>query len=159
MTSRPTSTPCSVSFETTLTAFGNNTGIVVPPDLVLQLGAGQRPPVTVDVNGHEFRSTVAVMSGQHLVGVSSAIRAATGLQGGDAIRVTLTLATTPRAVTVPEDLAAALAAAPGTRAFFDGLSNSVQRSHIDNVNGAKSADTRARRIDKAVALFREGRQR
>ena len=58
-----------------------------------------------------------------------------------------------------DDFAAALTAAPGARAFFDGLSNSLQRYHIDNVNGAKTDDTRQRRIEKAVALFLAGKQR
>lgn len=72
----------SAKFETTLTASGNNTGIVVPDSLIEQLAAGRRPPVLVDVNGYEYRSTVAVMGGQYLVGVSAAVRAATGLKGG-----------------------------------------------------------------------------
>lgn len=148
-----------MSFETTLTAFGNNTGIVVPPASIEQLGAGQRPPVLVDVNGFEFRSTVAVMSGQHLVGVSAAIRKATGLTGGSPIRVTLTLATTPRDVDVPADFAGALATDPRASEFFARLSNSLQRYHIDNINAAKTADTRQRRIEKAVALFLDGKQR
>jgi Bacteriocin-protection, YdeI or OmpD-Associated/Domain of unknown function (DUF1905) len=149
----------TVSFRTTLSAFGNNTGIEVPQSLIEQLGAGQRPPVLVDVNGHQFRSTVGVMKGKHLVGVSSAIRTATGLRGGDAIDVTLTLATTPREVDVPADFAAALAAAPGAAEFFAGLSNSLQRYHIDTINGAKTDETRQRRIEKSVALFVEGKQR
>lgn len=148
-----------VTFSTTLSAFGNNTGIVVPPELIAELGAGKRPPVSVDLDGHVYRTTVGVMSGQHLVPVSAAVRAATGLAAGDAIRVTLTLETAPREVVVPDDLAAALDAAPGARAFFDGLSNSLQRFHVDNVNGAKAADTRARRIDKAVGLFLAGKAR
>jgi Bacteriocin-protection, YdeI or OmpD-Associated/Domain of unknown function (DUF1905) len=155
---QPAASP-SVSFETTLTAFGNNTGIVVPPELIAQLGAGQRPAVIVDLNGYEYRNTVGVMSGQHLVSVSAAVRKATGLSGGDPIRVTLTLATTPREVVLPDDVAAALAAEPTTRAFFDRLSNSMQRYHIDNINGAKSDETRRRRIDHAVRLFRDGKPR
>jgi hypothetical protein len=39
------------------------------------------------------------------------------------------------------------------------LSNSLQRYHIDSITSAKSADTRQRRIDKAIALFRAGKQR
>ena len=149
----------SISFRTTLSASGNNTGIVVPVDVIEKLGAGKRPPVSVDLNGHVYRTTVGVMSGQHLVGVSAAIRKITGLSGGDPIDVTLTVAATPRAVDVPDDFAAALTAAPGARAFFDGLSNSLQRYHIDNMNGAKTDDTRQRRIEKAVALFVAGKQR
>lgn len=151
--------PTSVSFTTTLSQFGNNTGIEVPPALIEQLGAGQRPPVQVTVNGYQFRSTVGVMKGKHLVGVSAAIRKETGLQGGDAIEVVLTLATAPREVDMPADFAAALDAQPAARQFFDGLSNSLQRYHVDNVNGAKTDETRQRRIEKSVGLFLEGKQR
>lgn len=151
--------PASTTFDTTLSAFGNNTGIEVPPEVLEQLGAGKRPAVVVEVNGYTYRTTPGVMKGAVLLPVSAAVRKETGLQGGDAVHVTLTVATEPRAVDLPDDFAAALAAAPGARAFFDGLSNSLQRMHIDNVNGAKSADTRQRRIDKAVQLFLEGKPR
>jgi hypothetical protein len=151
--------PKSATFEATVASSGNNTGIVVPPEVIEQLGAGKRPPVLVEVNGYEYRSTAAVMGGKHMIGISAAVRAATGLKGGDPIRVVLTVADTPREVDVPADFAAALAAAEGTAAFFAGLSNSLQRYHVDTINGAKTAETRQRRIEKAVGLFREGKQR
>lgn len=149
----------SAKFETTLTASGNNTGIVVPDSVIEQLAAGRRPPVLVDVNGYEYRSTVAVMGGQYLVGVSAAVRAATGLKGGDPIRVSLTVADSPRVVDVPADFSAALEADEAARQFFDSLSNSLQRYHVDNVNAAKTPETRERRISKAVTLFLEGKKR
>lgn len=151
--------PRTVSFETTLTATGNNTGIVVPAAVMEQLGAGKRPPVLVDVNGYEYRNTVGVMRGQHMISVSAAVRKATGLKGGDSIRVTLAVADTPREVLVPAELERALAAQPQAQAFFAALSNSLQRYHVDNVNGAKTEATRQRRIEKAVALFLAGKQR
>ena len=150
--------PRSATFETTVAATGNNTGIVVPPEVVEQLAAGKRPPVLVDVNGYSYRSTVAVMGGQHMIGISAAIRKDTGLAGGDPIRVTLTVADSPREVDVPQDFRAALAAAEVT-GFFEKLSNSLQRYHVDNVTGAKTPETRQRRIEKAVSLFRDGKQR
>ena len=149
----------AVTFETNLSSTGNNTGIVVPEQVIVQLGHGRRPPVIVTVNGYEYRSTVAVMGGQHLIGVSAAIRAATGLKGGDPISVTLTVADSPREVDVPADFAAAMERSVPARQFFDGLSNSLQRYHVDNVNAAKAPETRKRRIDKAVALFVAGQQR
>jgi Bacteriocin-protection, YdeI or OmpD-Associated/Domain of unknown function (DUF1905) len=149
----------SVTFDTTLTAAGNNTGIVVPDELIERLGAGRRPSVIVNVNGYEYRSTVAVMGGQHMIGVSAAIRTETALQGGDQIHVVLTLAEGPREVAVPSDLATALSADPAAEAFFAKLSNSLQRYHVDNINGAKTAETRQRRIDKAISLFQQGKQR
>ena len=151
--------PKSVTFQTTVAARGNNTGIEVPPELIEALGAGKRPPVLVDLDGHEYRTTVGVMGGTALVSVSAAVRKATGLSGGDPVTVTLTVADTPREVQVPADLAAALAADETAGAFFAGLSNSLQRYHCDQITGAKTAETRQRRIDKALTLFREGRQR
>jgi hypothetical protein len=148
-----------VTFSTNLSAVGNNTGIEVPPEVIQELGAGSRPAVSVDVNGYVYRNTVAVMGGKHLVSVSAAIRKETGLKGGDPITVTLTVETTPRTVDVPADFAAALEASPGTRAFFEKLSNSVQRYHVDNIASAKTDETRERRIAKSVALFHEGKQR
>jgi hypothetical protein len=153
------SDPKTVSFDTMLAATGSNTGIVVPAELIEQLGAGKRPPVLVSVNGYQYRNTVGVMRGQHMISVSAAVRKATGLKGGDAINVALTVANTPRTVTVPPDLDAAFDANTRARAFFDALSNSLQRYHIDNINGAKTAETRQRRIEKAIALFLEGKQR
>lgn len=149
----------SVMFDTTVTATGNNTGIEVPEAMIEQLGAGRRPSVVVNVNGYEYRSTVGVMGGRHLISISAAIRRDTGLTAGDAIHVVLTLADGLREVTVPDDLAAALAADPAAGALFTKLSNSLQRYHVDNVNAARTAETRQRRIDRAISLFRQGKQR
>lgn len=87
------------------------------------------------------------------------MRKATGLANGDTVHVTLTLDTTPRAVDLPDDFAAALDADPRARAFYDGLSNSLQRYHVGNVTGTKNPDTRQRRIDKAIDLFLAGKPR
>ena len=149
----------SVTFDTTLTATGNNTGIVVPPELIEQLAGGKRPAFIVEVNGYEYRNTVGIMGGKYMISVSAAVRKDTGLKGGDPIHVNLTVADTPRPVDLPTDFAAALAAAEGARAFFDHLSGSLQRYHIDLVNSAKTEETRQRRIDKAIDLFRGGKQR
>ncbi len=151
--------PRSVTFDTTVAATGNNTGIVGPTEVIAQLAAGKRPAVLVSVNGYEYRNTVGVMGGQHKISISAAVRKATGLAGGDPIRVTLTVADTPQEVNVPDDFGAALAADERAGAFFAALSNSMQRYHAGNITAAKSADTRQRRIVKAIALFRDGKQR
>ena len=151
--------PASVEFDTTVAAAGNNTGIVVPADAIERLGAGRRPAVVVNVNGYEYRNTVGIMGGRHMISISAAVRKQTGLKGGDPIHVTLTVADTPRAVEVPGDFAAALAADPQAKAFFGNLSNSLQRYHVDTITAAKIPATRQRRIEKAISLFRAGKQR
>ncbi|MDQ2815563.1 MAG: YdeI/OmpD-associated family protein [Actinomycetota bacterium] len=149
----------SVAFDTKVIAAGNNTGIVVPDEMIERLGAGRRPAVVVNVNGYEYRNTVGVMGGRHMISISAAIRQDTGLQADDLVHVVLTLASGPREVTVPDDLAAALSADPAAGAFFAKLPGSLQRYHVDNINAAKTAETRQRRVDKAISLFRQGKQR
>ena len=149
----------SVTFETTLSSMGNNTGIEVPPEVIDALGSGKRPPVIVSVNGYEYHNTVAVMGGKSLISVSAAIRKATGLKGGDPITVTLTLNSAPRDVDVPADLREAFRDSPAAEQFFGTLSNSIQRYHIDNINGAKTNETRVRRVAKAIELFLAGKPR
>lgn len=154
-----TAEPPTVSFDTTLGAFGNNTGIVVPAQALAALGAGQRPGVDVDINGYQYRSTVGSRNGQSLVSVSAAVRKETGLQGGDAIHVTLTLNNGARDVSIPEDFVTALRNNAGAGEIFATLSNSLQRYHVDQITSAKSDETRQRRIDKAIGLFLDGKKR
>ena len=140
-------------FETTMLQMGNNTGIEVPEDVVAALTAGRKPPVVVTVNGFEYRSTIAVMGGKSLIPFSSDKRAATGIGGGDPITVELELDTAPRTVEVPEDLAAALAEA-GLGDAFAALAVSYRKRHVLAVEGAKAAETRARRVAGVVEALR-----
>jgi Bacteriocin-protection, YdeI or OmpD-Associated/Domain of unknown function (DUF1905) len=151
----------TASFHTTLFQPEGRpvTGIVVPGSIIEQLDHGKRPPVRVSLNGHEYRSTVAVMGGQYLISVSAEIREETGLAAGDQIDVVLTVDTSTREVEVPEDLDAAFDDNPGTREFFSQLSNSLQRYHVKNIEDAKAPETRQRRVDKTIALFLAGKQR
>jgi GrpB-like predicted nucleotidyltransferase (UPF0157 family) len=149
----------AIAFDTTVTTTGNNTGIVVPAELIEQLGAGKRPAVLVSVNGYEYRNTVGVMGGKFMLPISAAVRKVTGLKGGEPIHVILSITNESREVNMPADFQDLLAAEPALAQFFSGLSNSLQRYHVDNINAAKNADTRQRRIEKSIALFREGKQR
>ena len=137
-------------FDTTLSQMGNNSGIEVPPEVVEELGGGKRAAVTVDVNGYVYASTIGVMGGRFLIPFSADKRAATGLSGGDPISVDLILDTAPRTVEVPEDLASALAES-GVREAFDALSPSARKAHVTQVESAKAAETRARRVAAVVA--------
>jgi len=146
----------TITFKTTLKQTGGNTtGIVVPPEIVEKLGGGKKPAVNVTVNGFAYRSSIAAMGGEFLVGVSAERRAAAGVKGGDAITVTLALDTAPREVEIPPDFAKALAANKAAKAAFDKLSYSHKSQHVLAITGAKAAETRARRIAKAIAMLTE----
>jgi Bacteriocin-protection, YdeI or OmpD-Associated/Domain of unknown function (DUF1905) len=135
------------------------TGIQVPEQVVEALGAGKRPAVKVTLNGYTYRSTVAVLGGRYMVGVSAEHRAGAGVAGGDEVDVDIELDTAPREVRVPADLAAALDAEPAARRTFDGLSYSNKSWHVLQVEGAKTDETRRRRIDRSVDILKQGRTR
>lgn len=140
-----------LSFKTNLHQIGNNTGIVVPPEMVAKLGSGKRPAVNVTVNGFAYKGSIGTMAGQSMISFSADKRAATGLKGGEAISVTLELDEAPRVMEVPSDFQAALDKNKPAKAYFATLSYSNQRRHIDPINDAKTPETRARRIEKSVA--------
>ncbi|MEV4537781.1 YdeI/OmpD-associated family protein [Asanoa sp. NPDC049518] len=129
-------------------------GLEVPPAVVEALGGAARPPVTITVNGHTWKSRVAIMRGRHLLGLSNANRQAAGVAIGDEVEVELELDTEPRVVVEPEDFARALDDDPAARAAWDTLSHSQKREHVRAIESAKKPETRARRIEKAVATLR-----
>lgn len=126
------------------------TGIVVPPEVVEGLGSSKKPKVTVTINGFRYPSTIASMGGRFLLPVSAEVRAGAKVAAGDTVDVDVELDTSVRTVEVPADLAKALKAAPTARTAFDALSYSNQRRHVLAVEGAKAAETRARRIAKVI---------
>jgi hypothetical protein len=147
-------------FRTTLLLAGKTaTGMRVPDEVVEALGAGKRPPVRVTINGYTYRNTIAVYGDEYLVGVSAEHRAGAGVKAGDEVDVDIELDTATREVTIPADLASALEADPAARRTFDGLSYSNRNYIVSQVEGAKSDETRQRRIVKSIEALREGRPR
>ena len=143
-----------MNFHATVEQGGKTaTGIHVPDEVVAALGSSRRPPVRVTLGTYTYRTTVAAMGGRFMVPVSAAVRAAAGVAAADELDVQIELDTAPREVTVPDDLAAALEAQPGARARFDALSFSNRQRHVLAVEGAKAAETRARRVEKVVAAM------
>lgn len=139
-----------MEFRTELTkGAGNTAGFVVPDEVVDALGAGRRPRVVVTLLGHEWRSSIAVMGGVFMLGVSQANREASGAAPGEVYDVTVTVDSAPRSIEVAADLSAALDAA-GARPAWDRLSYSHQRQHAEAIAAAEAPETRARRIAKAV---------
>jgi Bacteriocin-protection, YdeI or OmpD-Associated/Domain of unknown function (DUF1905) len=130
------------------------TGIPVPEEVVLGLGRGKRVPVTVAIGGHSYRSTIAAYNGVYMLPLAAEHREAAGVSAGQTVEVDIEVDDAPREVEIPDDLGLALAADPAAQDAFDQLSYSNKRRIVLSVEGAKAAETRARRIDKAVAELR-----
>lgn len=129
----------------------NATGLRVPPEAIAALGKGKKPPVKVTLNGFTYRTTVAAFGDVYMIPLSQERREAAGVQAGEIVEVTLELDLEPRTVEVPDDLAAALAQKPGARETFEALNFSTRKEHVRQVESAKAAETRQRRIAVIVA--------
>ncbi|PZE19008.1 YdeI/OmpD-associated family protein [Paenibacillus xerothermodurans] len=133
------------------------TGIYVPEEVVVKLGASKKPPVKITIGDYTYRSTVASMGGQFAIPLSAANRKAANVEGGDEVDVYIELDTEPRELTVPPDFSDALDRVPEARRFFDGLSFSNKSRFVLSIEGAKTAETRQRRIEKAVSTLKESK--
>jgi hypothetical protein len=144
-----------VKFTTTILQGGKTaTGIVVPDAVVEALGGGKRAKVAVTLNGYTYRSSLAVMGGRTMVGVSGEVRERAGVAGGDTLEVDVVLDTAPREVAVPAALAEALASDPAAKAKFESLSYSGRLRHALDVETAKTPETLAKRLVKVMTALR-----
>jgi hypothetical protein len=130
------------------------TGIEVPADVVSSLG-GRRVAVTVTINAYTYRTTVTPMGGVYMIPLSAENRTGAGVRAGEVVDVDIERDTAPREVTLPADLAEALAEA-GVRPAFDALSFTRRKEYVVGVEGAKKPETRRARIEKAVAELSAG---
>jgi len=89
--------------------------------------------------------------------VSAEVRERAHVAAGDEIDVDVELDSEPREVSVPPDFQAALDGDDEAKRFFGGLSYSNKRRFVLPIEDAKSAETRQKRIAKAVATLREGK--
>ena len=140
-----------ISFRTVLTGEGRTaSGIVVPEDLMAQLGPAKRYPVVVTINdGYTYRNSVSWYKGAFMISVSSDNKRAAGVTGGDEVAVTVEIDEAPRVLEIPDEFAAALSAA-GVLERFQALSFSKQRSFVDPWSAAKTDATRDKNLAKAL---------
>ena len=93
------------------------------------------------------------MRGRYLLGLSNANRRAAGVVTGDEVEAEVEFDAEPLVLVEPEDFARALDADPAARGSYDRLSYTHKREHLRAIEGAKKPETRARRIEEALALL------
>lgn len=133
------------------------TGIQVPAEIVAHLGSSKRPAVLVTINGHTYRSTVAPVGGVSMLPISAENRMLARVSAGDEVEVEVEPDTGPREVSLPPDFQEALDRDAEARRFFDELSYSNKQRFVLSIEGARTTETRLRRIAKAMEALREGR--
>jgi hypothetical protein len=130
------------------------TGLEVPEDVLAALGGGRRPAVRITVGSYMYRTTIGSVNGRPMIPVSAEHREAAGIEAGQTVVVRLEPDTEERTVDVPEDLAVALSGDPALTGAFDALSVSRKKALVLPILQAKGADTRQRRVVKAVESLR-----
>jgi hypothetical protein len=150
----------AIQFRAPLQPRGPAAAVVLDDAQVAAVGEGaKRFPVVATVNGYTWRTSVARMGGEFLLGLSKEVRQGAGVEAGDEVEVTVELDTAPREVEVPEALAAALAADPQARAAFDHLAFSHRKEYARWIAEAKQQETRQRRVQQALEMIRAGKTR
>jgi len=130
--------------------------ILVAPEVATALGGLKQMRVTGKLNGVSFQSSTYPWKGTGLyLGLHKATREAAGVAVGDEVEVEVARDDRPRLLELAPELEAALAAEPELRARFDGLSFSRRRELADPVADAVKPETRAARLERALARLRE----
>lgn len=143
----------SKTFTTTIVRDGSMCVVSLPFDPKAVFGK-VRAPVKVTMNGYTFRSTIAAMGLAPCIPLRKSHREAAGLEGGETIEVRIELDTEPRVVTPPADLVSALEAVPAVWERWRKLSYTHQREYVESIEAAKTLETRARRIERAITALR-----
>ena len=138
-------------------ARGGGAGVLIPPDVAEAMGGRKQFRVTGTLNGVPIRSSTFPYEGEGLwLGVHKATREAAGVEFGDALEFAITRDDAPRVMKLPPELEAALAAEPALRDRFEALSFTRRRELADPIAEAKKPETRAARLEKALAALRIG---
>ena len=146
-----------IRFRAQLQRRGPAAAVVLDETQVAAVGEGaKRFPVVATVNGYTWRTSVARMGGEFLLGLSREVRDGAGVQAGDEAEVTIELDEAPREVDVPADLAAALAADPQATASFERMTFTHRKEYARWVAEAKREATRQDRVTKTIERLKAG---
>jgi uncharacterized protein YdeI (YjbR/CyaY-like superfamily) len=104
------------------------------------------------VNGHTYQSTAVGVAGECRVVFPSAERRAAKAASGDIVEVTLELDSGYREVEMPKELVTALESQGLAKTFAD-LSYSKRKEFARQVSGAKTEETKLRRVEKVLAAL------
>jgi hypothetical protein len=137
---------------------GINGAYVEPPFDVHEVFGARRVKVLATFDGVPYRGSIVRMGGCYWLGLTQEIRKRIGKGFGDVVHVTVERDEEERTVEVPPDLRQALDAHAEARTSFDGLSYSHRKEYVDWINGAKRAETRAARVERAIGMLAEGKR-
>jgi len=151
-----------MQFQARLEAQGEGGAWVIlrlPFSVEKEWGSRARVAVKGTLNGYSFRSSIFPMGdGVHCLMVNKQTQAGAKAGAGDRVDVVMEMDTAPRTVEVPKDFQKALNRNAKAKALFGKLAPSHQRAYVEAIEEAKKPETRARRIEKAIAALAAGKK-
>lgn len=135
---------------------GGGAYVFFPYDVQKEFGAKSKIPIKATFNGMPCTgSLIPYGMPQHMLHVSKAIREQLGKQPGDTIDVQLWTDEEIRTLEIPPDLAALLRKEK-LLPVFEKLSYTHRKEYCRWITEAKKEETRAARLEKAIAMLRKG---
>lgn len=123
----------------------------IPSTIMAPFATKGRQNVKATIDGAEFAVTLLPSRNGHYLVYNQAMRAHCHKELGQALRLQVQPDDTPREVTVPADVEAALAVDPAASARFAALPYYRRREEINQIAAAKTAATRQKRIAQLLA--------
>jgi len=146
-----------MKFKTKIVQSGNNTGINVPEKIIESLGSGKKPPVVITLKKYTYRSSVAVMNGLYMISLSAEHRKNANVSGGEEVEINIELDTEPRTVELPLDFQESLDKNKEAKNAFTKLPPSRKKAIVLSITGAKTEETKIKRIEKAIISLIQGK--
>lgn len=133
---------------------GPAAAIVLDDEQVASLGGAKNAPVTLSIGDATVRTRIGQRAGENLLGLSKERRETLGVEAGDEVDAVIALDETERVVELPPELDAALAQDPAAKTAFESLAPSRRKELARGIREAKAAETRERRLEKALGELR-----
>jgi hypothetical protein len=108
-------------------------------------------------NGCAVRGPLGFDSGEYILPLGAVWRRGSGVDTGAAVEVELR-PEGPQADALAPDIAAALAAEPEARAFFESLATFYRKGYLRWLEGAKRPEMQQARIAEVLSLLKAGKK-
>lgn len=146
------------TFRSKISKSGARTFLIVPFDPDAEWGTRSRHSVSGTVDGKRIRGALVRFGDSWGLPAGPVWLRDNGFQVGDEVEARLQ-PEGPQLNTIGSDFADALSADPAAMCFFEGLTTFHRKNYLRWIDGAKQAETRARRIEQAVRDLAEAKLR
>ena len=145
------------TFRTELEAKDKGVCVVLPFDPNEAWGVKQRHYVTGSINGCPIRASIDGEAPPFSLALGPAWLRDNGIGAGENVEVVLA-PEGPQSGTLSPDIAAALAAAPEARSFFDSIATFYRNNFVRWIESAKRPETRSARIAEMIRMLNAGQK-